>query len=179
LPVLDAEFARRFGVADGDVAKLRSEVRGNLEREAAKRSRAVVRARVLNALLAANPVEVPQGLLNAELARLKGQNTAGAPGAGQDVRARARVALWLILGEIIRVRGHRADPAAVRAKLHELAQEYEKPAELVQWYYANPERLAEVESLVIEDRVIEELLAGADVVEQTVALPELVKMEAA
>lgn len=179
LPALDAEFARRFGVADGDVAKLRNEVRGNLEREATKRTRAIVRARVLNALLAANPVEVPQGLLNAELARLKGQNTAGATGAGQDARARARVALWLILGEIIRVRGHRADPGAVRAKLQELAQEYEKPAELVQWYYANPERLAEVESLVIEDRVIEELLAGADVVDQTVPLPELLKMEAA
>lgn len=179
LPVLDAEFAKRFGVADGDVGKLRNDVRGNLEREAAKRTRAIVRARVLNALLAANPVEVPQGLLNAELARLKGQNAPGAPDAGQDARARARVALWLILAEIIRVRGHRADPAAVRAKLQELAQEYEKPAELVQWYYANPERLAEVETLVIEDRVIEELLAGANVVEQTVPLPELLKMEAA
>ena len=179
LPALDAEFARRFGVQDGDIAKLRSEVRGNLEREAAKRARVIVRARVLNALLSANPVEVPQGLLNSELARLKAQNSAGATGPGQEERARARVALWLILSEIIRVRGHRADPAAVRAKLQELAQEYEKPAELVQWYYANPERLAEVETLVIEERVVDELLAGANVVEQAVPLPELLKMEAA
>jgi trigger factor len=179
LPVLDAEFAKRFGVADGDLAKLRADVRGNLEREAAKRTRAIVRARVLNALLAANPVEVPQGLMNAEIARLKGQKSSGSDSAGLEARARARVALWLILAEIIRVRGHRADPASVRAKLQELAQEYEKPAELVQWYYANPERLAEVERLVIEERVIEELLAGAEVVEQAVPLQELLKMESA
>lgn len=179
LPALDSEFAKRFGVQDGDIAKLRSEVRGNLEREAAKRSRVIVRARVLNALLSANPVEVPQGLLNSELARLKAQNSAGETGPGQEERARARVALWLVLSEIIRVRGHRADAATVRAKLQELAQEYEKPAELVQWYYANPERLAEVETLVIEERVIDELLAGANVVEQAVPLAELLKMEAA
>lgn len=179
LPVLDAEFARRFGVADGDIVKLRAEVRGNLEREAAKRTRAIARARVLTALLAANPVEVPQSLLNAELARLKGQKSGSETGADQEARARSRVALWLILSEIIRVRGLRADAAAVRSKLQELAQEYEKPAELVQWYYANPERLAEVESLVVEERVIEELLGSADVVEKTMPLPELLKMEAA
>jgi len=179
LPALDAEFAKRFGVADGDLAKLRADVRGNLEREAARRSRAIVRSRVLNALLAANPVEVPQGLLNAELARLRGQHATVPATPGDEARARMRVSLWIILGEIIRVRGYHADPAAVRAKLQELAQEYEKPAELVQWYYANPERLAEVETMVIEERVVDELLAGAEVVEKAVPLQELLKMEAA
>jgi len=179
LPVLDAEFAKRFGVADGDITKLRADVRGNLEREAAKRTRAIVRARVFSALLAENPVEIPQGLLNTELARLKAQNSQGAASPGQEERARSRVALWLVISEIMRVRNYRAEPAAVRAKLEELAHEYEKPAELMQWYYANPERLAEVESLVIEERVIDELLAGAEVVEQPVPFPELLKMETA
>jgi trigger factor len=183
LPEVNADFARQLGVADGDVARLRADVRGNLEREAERRVRGVLRARALQALLDANRFDVPQALVAGEVARLKGQDQQLRRAAGADTdyqeRARQRVALWLILSEIIRARGLHADPARVRAKLEELAGEYEKPEEFLQWHRANPERMADIETLVVEERVVEELLGGADVVDQPMTLPELLKLETA
>ena len=93
-------------------------------------------------------------------------------------RARTRVALGLILGEIIRAKGLRVDAARVRARIEDMAAEYESPAEFVQWYYEKPERLAEIESLVMEERIVEEMLASAEVVETPVGFQELLKLEA-
>jgi trigger factor len=183
VPAVDGELARQLGVADGDLAKLRAEVKANLERESASRTRAIVRGRVLQALLDGNRFEVPQGLVNSEVARLKYQDQTTRGATASDVayqdRARRRVALGLILAEVIRARGLHADPAAIRQRLEVMAQEYEKPEEFVRWYSGNPERLAEIESAVLEDRIVEELLKGAALSDKPVSFQELLKLEAA
>lgn len=182
LPAVDAEFAKLLGIQDGDVARLRDETKANLEREAAARSRAVVRARVLKTLLDANPFEAPQGLIADESQHLKQlDQMARRPVETDDAyrnRSRTRVALGLILGEIIRAKGLRVDAARVRARIEDMAAEYESPAEFVQWYYEKPERLAEIESLVMEERIVEEMLTSAEVVETPAGFQELLKLEA-
>ncbi len=182
LPEVNTEFAKQLGIADGDVARLREETRANLEREAAGRSRAVVRARVLKTLLDANPFEAPKGLIADEVSHLKQlDQMARRPVEADDAyrnRARTRVALGLILGEIIRAKGLRVDPARVRARIEDMAAEYESPPEFIQWYYEKPERLAEVESLVMEERIVEEMLASAEITETPLGFQELLKLEA-
>lgn len=178
LPELSESFARELGVADGSLDKLRAEVRSNLEREAAHRARAVVRTRVLKQLLDVNPIEVPQGLVDSEIQRLK---TTSGFGADDDQtyekRARNRVALGLILAEIIRNRGIVPDPAKVRSRIEEMATDYESPQEFIQWHYANPERLREIETLVVEEKIVEDLLTSAQVNEKSMGFQELLKVE--
>jgi trigger factor len=181
LPELNEGFARDLGVADGSLDKLRADIRANLEREAAGRARAVVRARALKLLLDANPIEVPQSLLDAEAQRLKSSDMASGLNAKDEAaygaRARSRVALGLILGEFIRNRGLVPDPARVRAKLEEMAADYESPQEFIQWHYEKPERLSEIEGLVMEEKVVEDLLVSADISDKPVSFQELLKIE--
>lgn len=181
LPELDDELAKQLGVTDGGVDKLRTDVRNNLEREAAQRARAVLRRNVLEALLKANQFEVPASLIENEVNRLQQLNAAGKHGAADPValqaRARTRVALGLILAEIVRARGMRPDAATVRARIEEMAADYDAPQKFIEWYYASPERLGEVESLVLEERVVEELLTGAQVQDRTLGLQELLSQE--
>jgi len=183
LPALDEELAKQLGVAEGGgVDKLRADVRANLEREAASRSRAVLRRNVLQALLKANEFEVPAGLVDAEVGRMQqlGQSAGQAlPDAEHlRVRARTRVALGLILSEIVQARGLRPDPAKVRARIEEMAADYDAPQKFIEWHYADPQRLGEIESMVIEDRIVEELLAGARTQDRPVGFQELLALDA-
>jgi trigger factor len=183
LPELNEAFASEMGVKEGGLDKLKADVRSNLEREAVNRARAVVRARALKLLLDANPIEIPQNLVEAEIQRLKNSDASSGMKAGDDKdyqrRSRNRVALGLILGEFIRSRGLVTDPAKVRAKLEEIAADYESPPEFVQWHYQKPERLAEIESLVMEEQVVEELLKSAEIADQPVGFQDLLKIETA
>lgn len=182
LPELDEEFARQLGITEGGVDKLRADVRNNLEREAAQRARAVLRRNVLEALLKANQFDVPASLVESEVKRLQqlsaanGQGNLGDPAQLQP-RARSRVALGLILAEIVRARGMRPDAAKVRARIEEMAADYDAPQKFIEWYYASPERLGEVESLVLEERIVEELLTGATVQDRALGLQELLSRE--
>lgn len=182
LPSVDEAFAKELGVKDGSVEKLRAEVRANLEREAASRARAVVRTRVLKSLLDANPIEVPQALLEAEAQRLKKSDISGGAGVSDETvyarRARSRVALGLILGEIIKTRGLVPDPARVRARLEEMAGDYESPQEFIKWHYEKPERLGEIENLVMEEKIVEDLLVSAEVADKSMGFQDLLKIDA-
>ncbi len=183
VPELDEEFAKQLGIADGKIENLRAEVRGTLEREAENRSRALVRGRVLEVLLELNKFEVPANLINAEMARMRYQaQQAGLAGARQESqaadfeeRARRRVALALILAEIIQKRSIRPDTVKVRARVEQLAAQYEAPQEVIQWYYSEPERLGEIESLVMEEQVVDELLKTAEVADVSVRFQDLLK----
>ncbi len=181
LPEVNEAFAKELGVKDGSVEKLRADVKTNLEREASNRARAIVRTRVLKSLMDANPVDVPQSLVETETARLKTNDASSGLSPSDDAtyerRARSRVALGLILGEIIRSRGLVADPARVRARIEEMAADYESPQEFVQWHYEKPERLSEVESLVMEEKVVEDLLVSADVSDKPMSFQELLKVD--
>ncbi|MBI3547395.1 MAG: trigger factor [Gammaproteobacteria bacterium] len=183
LPQVDEALAKALGVKEGGVEKLRADVKINLQREAATRARSVVRTQALTLLLEANPIEVPQGLLDAEAKRLKesalASGTDAADNAFYEKRARSRVALGLILGEIIRNRGLTPDAAQVRARLEEMAADYESPAEFIKWHYEKPERLGEIESLVMEERIVEDLLRSAQVTDKPMSFQELLKIDTA
>lgn len=187
VPQVDAELAKQLGIEDGSVEKLRAEVKSNLEREAAARVRGILRARVTKALLEANKFDVPQTLVDAEIARLKSQEQTvrGAPDdAGKMIdemyrdRARRRVALGLIFGEVVHKRGIRPDAGAVQQRLAELATEYDQPEAFVQWHLSQPERLRDIESMVVEDKLIDEMLSGAEVVDTPTEFQDLLKVEA-
>lgn len=181
LPEVNAEFAKQLGVEDGDVEKLRAEIKSNLERESAQRTQRIVRSRVLGALTSSNHFEIPKSLIDAESTSLR--RYAQASGVRMDdanlaKQAEQRVAIGLILAEVIRARSINPDASRVRAKLEEMAAEYESPAAFVQWHYEQPQRLAQIQSRVAEDRAVEELLAQANIQEKTVTFQQLLELEA-
>ncbi len=185
LPELDAEFAKQLGVADGDVAKMRSEIRANVEREVAKRVDARVKAQALQTLLDATPIELPKSLVNLESQQLV--ERAGAdlqargikPGqvplnaASFEDTAKRRVALGLVIGELARAENLQPKPAEVRALVEQEAQSYESPAEVVKWFYMQPQRLSEIEGVALEANVVKWVLSKAKVVDKQVPFDEL------
>jgi len=185
LPELDAEFARSLGVADGDLARMRAEVKQNVEREARKRIEARVKNQVLEALLKATPLELPKALVAQETQELVQRAAADLQARGMkldklpldpqalEAAARRRVALGLIIGELARSEKLQPKPAEVRALIEQEAAAYESPAEVVKWFYMQPQRLTEMEGLALEGNVVKWVLSRARVSEQAVAFDEL------
>jgi len=185
LPDLDAEFARQFGIQDGSIDSLRIEVRANLERELRDQIRARIRDQVFEVLLQENKLDIPRALHEAEVDRLI--ETAAANLEAQGIarskapvdralyadQARRRVTLGLVLAEIVKSRGVVADPARVRARIEQMASGYESPQKFIEWHYAEPGRLSEIESLVMEEQVVDLLLQAADVTDKPMSLQDL------
>lgn len=191
LPEVDAEFARTLGVEGGDVVKLREEVKGNLEREVKRRIQSRVKEQVMEALLSATPIEAPKALIEneagllAENARrdmeMRGVNVKDLPieASWFTEQAERRVKLGLIMAEIVKANELAATPEQVRAVIEDMAQSYEDPSELTRWYFSQPDRLAQVEAVVIEDNVVEWALAQAQTSDKAVSFDELMGNTAA
>ena len=185
LPPVDAAFARSLGIADGDVAKMRAEVRGNLEREVATRLRARTQDSAMAALLGAATFELPKSLVQQDQARLAELARADLVARGIDAKepplppevfvpqAERRVRLGLLIAELVRTENLQARQDQVRRTIEEIAQSYEKPAEVIQWYLGNRERLAEIEAKTLENNVVEWVLGRARVTDVTVPFDEL------
>jgi trigger factor len=185
LPELDAEFAKSLGVADGDIAKMREEVRGNVEREVKKRIDGRVKEQALQAVLAATPLEVPKSLVGLEATSMaeravadlqaRGVNPEQVPINPQafEEAARRRVALGLIINELKGSENLNPKPAEVRALIEQEAQSYERPAEVVKWFYTQRERLSEIEALALETNVVKWVLTKAKVQDKPVTFDEL------
>ena len=185
LPDLDEDFARALGVKDGDLVKMRAEVKANLEREVKKRLQAKIKHQVMEALLATNPVAVPKALVEMESrqmadAALRDLQARGVGAQNMPVDpswftepAERRVRLGLLLAELVKVQGLHAKPEQVRAVVDDFAETFEDPKEVVRWYYSQPERLAEAEALAVENNVVDWVLAHAQVTESPVSFDEL------
>ena len=186
LPAVDDAFAKQLGVADGDVTKMRSEVRSNLEREVNKRLQQKIKAGVMEALLAVTPVEVPKSLIDAESRQMADQmvrdmEARGMPSKGMPPldptlfadSATRRVKLGLILAEVVKARELHAKPDQVKTVVEEFASTFEDPKEVVRWYYAQPQRLAEAEALAVENNVVQWVLATAKIKEIPAVFDEL------
>lgn len=185
LPELDAEFAKSLGVADGDVTKMRDEVRANLEREVKKRLQSQVKSKVMDALLNANPIEVPKALVEMEAQYMMENARQDFKSRGMDVekmpfepawfvpQATHRVKLGLVLAEVVKAKELKAKPEQVRAVVDEFAATFEDPQEVVRWYYSQPQRLQEAESLATENNVVDWVLSVAKVTEKAVDFDEL------
>lgn len=185
LPPVDAEFARSLGIADGDVAKMRAEVKANLEREVSGRLKARTKDSVMTALLGAADFELPKSLVQQDQARLAELARADLVARGIDAKepplppevfvpqAERRVRLGLLIAELVRTENLQARQDQVRRTIEEIAQSYEKPAEVIQWYLGNRERLAEIEAKTLENNVVEWVLGRARVTDVTVPFDEL------
>jgi len=185
LPEIDAEFAKSLGVADGDVEKMRGEIRANVEREVKKRIEARVKNQTMEALLAATPLEVPKALVEMEAQQLLQRAAQDLQGRGLkpeqlnlnpqqfEDSAKRRVALGLIIAELARAENLQPKPAEVRALVEQEAQSYESPAEVVKWFYMQPQRLSEMEAMALEANVVKWVLSKAKVTEKDMAFDEL------
>src|SRR6267142_167881 len=185
LPEVDAEFAKSLGIADGDIAKMRSEIRANVERETGKRIDARVKAQVLQALLDRTPLELPNSLVQMEAQQLVERAAADLqarglkPGqvpldpAAFEATAKRRVALGLIIGELARAENLQPKPAEVRAIVEQEAATYESPAEVVKWFYMQLQRLSEMEGVALEANVVKWVLSKVKVEDKPVPFDDL------
>jgi trigger factor len=186
LPEVGAAFAKGLGIADGDVGKMRAEIRANLEREVKLRLKNRTKDQVMQALLDATRLETPQGLVQAELQRMQAAARQDLAARGVKVnddtplpadlfekQAQRRVSLGLILAELVKAHNLYAKPEQVRTLVEEQAQSYERPEEMVKWYYASQDRLREIESAALEDNVVEWALRTAKVEATPIGFDEL------
>ncbi len=181
LPPVDQEFARALGAADGDLARMRADLRANLEREVQSRLKARTRDAVLGALIQSARFEVPQSLVDEELERLTQagpQGTAGAnpaepPGEALQEAARQRVRLGLLMGELIGRHNLQPRQDQVRKAVESIAQSYQNPAEVIQWYLGDRERVAQLEATLAQDNVVAWVVQHAKVADVAVSFDEL------
>ncbi len=185
LPAIDADFAKSLGVADGNLDTMRKEVQANLQREVKRRVATRLKDQIMQAFVDASRLEVPKSLVELEIERLtaaarkdlegRGIKTEGMP-IPRDMfeqQAQRRVSLGLILAEVVKSHGLQAKPEQVRALVEEQAQSYEDPSQVVKWYYQSPDRLRDVESMVLEENVVEWAMRTGKVVDKNVAFDEL------
>jgi trigger factor len=185
LPEVSADFAKSLGVTDGDTAKMREEIKANVEREVKKRIENELKQKAMQTLLDTTKVEVPKSLVEMEVQRLVQQTRAEMESRGMksdrlpvgidvlEAQARRRVSLGLILGELVKAHGLAARPEQVRALVEEQAQSYEQPAEVVKWLYSEPQRLSEFEGLAVESNVVDWVLEHAKVEDKAISFDEL------
>ena len=170
-PELDEEMVKSFGIEDGNVDTLRADIRKNMERELQQRKEADVKQQVMDGLLALNEIDVPNALLQDEIGRMREQMMQQMPEGSEthlsdelfSDEADKRVRLGLVVGEIVRAKEIRAEPAAVREEVETIASTYQEPQHVIDYYYGNPEMLKNVEGLVLEKAVTDSILEVASV----------------
>lgn len=181
LPEVDVDFAKAFGVEDGDLERFRQDVRANMSRELKQRVDARVKSQVMDLLLEANPIEIPRSLINQEIQTLKEQMRQNLRGNTKielpdqlfEGNARRRVALGLVLAEVVKSNQLKADPDRVREAVEDMASTYENPQEVVDYYYSNKDHLASVEALALEGQVVDWVLTQVEVQDQPQTFQEL------
>jgi trigger factor len=186
LPEVNEALAKSLGIADGSVEGLRADIRKNLEREVKFRVTARNKGAVMEALIKVSELDLPKALVANEVERLvanarndlkqrgvKDADKAPIPAELFEEQAQRRVRLGLVVAELVRANNLQAKPEQISAHIEEMAQSYERPEEVKRWYFGDPQRLGEVEAVVIEGNVAEFVLARAKVSDKQVAFDEL------
>ena len=186
LPELNEEFFAGFGVEEGGQEAFMTEIRQHMSRESETALRNRQRDAVMDALAEANKVELPRTMIEAEQQNMQKQFAENLKQYGMDAsaappvdvsmfeeQATRRVALQLIVAELIRKHELRAEPSKVRETIEKNAASYEDPSAVVNWYYGDQNRLAEVEALVLEDAVIDFVCSKAKLQDKQLAFDEL------
>lgn len=185
LPPVDAELAKKMGIEDGDLDKLKEEIHNNMQRELDNALDSQTKKAVMDALLEAHEVEVPKALIQNEAQALTQQmiNNMRQQGMPADQtqlspeifegEARRRVTLGLIMAEIVKQQGLKADEASIKQKVEAIAEPYEHSEQVVQYYYGDKQRLAEVESLVIEEQIVNWVLSQAKLSDKSMTFNEI------
>ena len=185
LPEVDAEFAKSLGIEDGDLTKMRADIKRNLEREVNARTKAKTKDSVMDALIKVSELEVPKALIEQDIERLMQMAQQDMQQRGMDpkgmqlprelftAQAERRVRLGLILAEVVKANQLEATEEQVKAQVEDFAQSYEDPQEVLKYYFSDRRRLAEVEALVLEENVVNYVLGKAKVTEKAVEFDAL------
>ncbi len=187
LPKVDADFAKSLGVEDGDVEKMQSEIKESLNQEVAKRIRARLKDQVFQALVDNAQFELPKTLIGVEVNRLMQIAQQNLQQRGVDLstvalepevfeeQAKRNASLRLILAEIVNKHSLQANADQVRAMVNTFAQSFERPDDVVRWYYDDPKRLDEPAALATEENVVNWVLESAKVADKKVKFDDLMR----
>ncbi|MET0335152.1 MAG: trigger factor [Rhizobacter sp.] len=186
LPEVNDALAKALGIKDGTIDSLRADIKRNLEREVKFRTLARNKASVMEAIVKTAEFDLPGALVQGEIQRLienaradlkkrgiKDADKAPIPEEIFKEQAERRVRLGLAVAELVRTNNLQAKPEQLQAHIEEMAQSYEKPAEVVGWYMSDRQRMAEVEGVVVENNVADFVLSKAQVTDKTVPFDEL------
>ncbi|AAO90277.1 trigger factor [Coxiella burnetii] len=190
LPVLDEQFAERLGIKEGGLEALRQKVRTNMEKEVHHHMENKLKMAVLDKLIERNPIEVPESLIEAEIDHLQQMTRQQVamqthkpdeakkmelPRDPYREQATKRVKLGLLLAEVVKQHKIKADPEQLRARVEEVAASYQDPEKVISWYYTNKQMLSEIESVVLEDQAVAQLMSELEVKDQAIPYEEAVK----
>jgi trigger factor len=176
LPAVDKELAKSFGMEDGDIDKFTESVKSNMQRELQARVRAELKAKVMDVLLKDNPLDVPDAIVRQEAESLKQQASQQASQQAGNQQgnidrpveefmedAVRRVKLGMIMVELVKQSAIKVDQAAVNEKIELMSRDYEDPSEFVGYYKNNPQLMRGVETLVLEDMVVDWVVGQAKI----------------
>lgn len=192
LPEINEEFISKFGVKEGGIDELKVEVEKNMQRELKQALKNRVKTQIMDAMIEKNTIELPKSLVDQEVNVMRQQMFQQFGGGAQlenfdesllpaelfSEQASKRVALGLLLSKVVEDNQLKADEEAVREQVEEIASQYETKDEVVDYYYNNPQQLQQVESLVLENQVVDFLLAQAKVSDEKLSYEELIKLSA-
>jgi trigger factor len=186
LPEVNEALAKSLGIADASVEGLRADIRKNLEREVKFRLMSKNKQAAMDALIAKSELDLPNASVQSEMNRLiegaradlkqRGVKDADKAPIPEDIfrpQAERRVRLGLAVAELVRANELHAKAEQIKSHIDELAASYEKPAEVVRWYYGDNKRMGEVESIVIENNVTNFILSKAKISEKSITFDEL------
>jgi len=190
LPEVDVEFIKAYGMESGDEAEFRADIEKNMQRELAVALKNRLKNSVMDALYANVEVALPTTMVDQEVESLMKPYIENAKKQNLDIndvkpaaanfeeQAKRRVGLGLILAEVIQKNEIKAESSAVKEVIDGLAESYEKPEEVVSWYYGDEKRLAEVEQMVLEDAAVDWVLTKAKVAEETLSFSSVMEPSA-
>jgi len=189
LPEIDEEFIIAYGVEDGLLDSFNSDIKANMERELATGLKGKLKNAVMDELYEKIQITLPSALIDDEVKNVMKPYEANVKKQGLNLadldlpkdmfedQAKRRVALGLILGEIIQKNEIKVDDAKVKSTIEEMASSYEKPEDVLQWYYSDESRLNEVKQMVLEDQTVEWIVDQAKVSDETVSFEEVMEKQ--
>ena len=183
MPEVDEEFAKAFGVESGDVEQLKSDIKDNMARELDRKLRTMLKSNVMDALVAANAIDVPTAIVQQEAETLKKQTEVQTPGSNLTVDAfmedaKRRVQLGMILAEVAKTSELQIDADMIKQRVEEMAKDYDDPDEFVNYYMGNQELLSGIQTLVMEDKVVDWIAEQASISTKKSSFDEVMNPEA-
>jgi trigger factor len=184
LPEVDDEFIKPYGVSEGGVDAFKVEIRSNMVREAEEKIRNQLKQQAMDALLEKNAIDIPQAMVQQEAQALLEQTKANMAQSGHssdielpmdlfEDQAKRRVSLGLLIAEVVKANDIQLDEERVRARVEEVAQGYEQPQEVIDYYYSNQQQLAGMQNLVLEEQVVDWVLEQAQVEDKDTPFDDL------
>lgn len=186
LPELNDEFFAKYGVEEGGVEAFRADVKKNMERELEQTIKNKVKEQVIDALIKGNEFDVPKALISNEIDALRQQavqqfggpsnfDASQLPAELFKEQAEKRVKLGLLMASVVEAKELKADEAALRAYVEKLAESYQDPDEVVDYYMSNDQMRQQLESAVLEELVVESLLSEATVNDVEMSYDDAIK----